>query len=311
MAAVSARRRCAGFVGIAGLALLIGPAAHRPDQPAPADAFEALDLDFRALYAGGRAATAGRLDPVIVVDRDKLILRHGGRREEATVLPPLYHRLKAVAHVPLALYVALAPRGADPLDDGRLDQLRAFRGRIAAVAGALDGAGFGPEQVARSRGMLDRCAAFLDDVLASRRYDPAALTALTRAVAPAVLAHAADAARAQVDAYHARVSAWRREVPAAEWARLRVVVMGVQMPRRHNTAVQYFAKLLGLPGESRRLVYAEELPGGGEPGAEDLLATHQLDAELSAAFFADPERMEIDLLGNAASAYLDGLDLGR
>jgi len=298
---------------------LIGLAAHRPDdpgpprgvQPAAADPFEALDLDFRALYARGRAATLDRLGPVIVVERDKLILRHAGRRIEATVIPPLYHRLKAVAHGPLALYVALAPLGDAPLDDDRLGQLRGFRARIEAVADALDGSGFGPEQAARSRTLLQRCAAFLDDLLATGRYDPAALVALTRAMAPLVLAHAADAAKAQIDAYHARVSAWRREVPAADWARLRVVVMGVQMPRRHNTAVQYFAKLLGLPGESRRLVFAEELPGGGEAGAEHLLATHQLDADLSSAFFADPERMEIDLLGNAAAAYLDGLDLGR
>lgn len=280
-------------------------------MPAAPDPFEALDLDFRTLYAGGRDATLHRLDPVIVVAKDTLILHHAGRRDEATVIPPLYHRLKAVAHIPLALYVVLAPHGEAPLNDRRIWQLRGYRKRIEAVAAALDGSGFGPEQAARSRMLLQRCTAFLDDVQATGRYDPAALAALTRAMAPLVLAHAADAAKAQIDAYHARVSAWRREVPAADWARLRVVVMGVQMPRRHNTAVQYFAKLLGLPGESRRLVFAEELPGGGEAGAEHLLATHQLDADLSSAFFADPERMEIDLLGNAAAAYLDGLDLGR
>ena len=43
----------------------------------------------------------------------------------------------------------------------------------------------------------------------------------------------------------------------------------------------------------------------------NLLATHQLDSELSEAFFDNPERMEIDLLGNAASVYLDGLNLSR
>ena len=90
---------------------------------------------------------------------------------------------------------------------------------------------------------------------------------------------------------------------------MRVLVLGPQMPRKHNVAVQYFAKLLGLPGEARRLVYAEEL--NGEQQGLNLLSTHQLDSELSEAFFADPERMEIDLLGNAASVYLDGLDLSR
>jgi hypothetical protein len=73
--------------------------------------------------------------------------------------------------------------------------------------------------------------------------------------------------------------------------------------------MQYFAKLLGAPDESRRLVYAEEL--SGEQQGLNLLATHQLDSELSEAFFGDPDRMEIDLLGNAASVYLDGFDFSR
>jgi hypothetical protein len=49
----------------------------------------------------------------------------------------------------------------------------------------------------------------------------------------------------------------------------------------------------------------------GEQQGLNLLATHQLDSELSQAFFGDPDRMEIDLLGNAASVYLDGFDLSR
>ena len=311
MARACGNHRAAAIV-LAVLALMIGPAAYRPGEPVPPpDPFEAVDLDFRAFYGRGRAATLDRLDPVIVVEMDKLVLKRGGKRAEATVIPPLYHRLKAVSHIPLALYVALAPHRDEPLDGEKLDQLRTFRARVEAVAVALEGSGFSPEQAARSRAIVQRSAAFLDGVLSSGRYDPAALVALTRSLGPLVLAHAADAAKAQIDAYHARVSAWRAEIPPSEWARLRVVVMGVQMPRRHNTAVQYFAKLLGLPGESRRLVYAEELPGADEPGAENLLATHQLDSELSSAFFADPERMEIDLLGNAAATYLDTLDLDR
>jgi hypothetical protein len=106
-----------------------------------------------------------------------------------------------------------------------------------------------------------------------------------------------------------RAEANRRDVPPDDWAKLRVLVLGPQMPRKHNVAIQYFAKLLGVAGESRRLVYAEEL--SGEQQGLNLLATHQLDSELSKAFFGDPERMDIDLLGNAASVYLDLLDFGR
>lgn len=286
---------------------MAGMAARRPEPPTAPDAFAEADLDFRAFYGDARSAVRRRIDPVIVAEMDQLILLHQGRRAEATVIPPLYHRLKAVSHIPLALYLALAPHGEAPPDAARLARLREFRSKIVAVEGALDGSGMDADQLARSRQLLGRSRSFLDGVLSDGRCDPAGLKALTRELGPLVLAHAADAARAQIDGYFAQVKAWRGELTDEDWGRLRVVVMGVQMPRRHNTAVQFFAKLLGLPGESKRLVYAEEL--AGEEQALNLLATHQLDGELSVSFFDDPERMEIDLLGNAASVYLDTLDL--
>lgn len=79
------------------------------------DAFEDADLAFRDLYSRGRAATLARLGPVIVVEMDNLVLIRDGQRTEAKVIPPLYHHLKSVSHVPLALYVALAPFGEAPI----------------------------------------------------------------------------------------------------------------------------------------------------------------------------------------------------
>jgi hypothetical protein len=285
------------------------PQTPPPVNATPADAFALADLDFRGLYAGGRAATLAKIDPLIVVELDSLILVHDGRRTEVKTIPALYHRLKAVSHIPLAIYVSLAPYGAAPLDAERLDRLRTFRTRVAAVLEALDQSGFLPAQSQRSRVMLARCRAFLDGVLSAGKYDPAELQALTRGAGPVVLANVGDAARAQIDAYHAQVAAWRREIPPGVWGRLRVVVLGQQMARKHNVAVQYFAKLMGLPDESRRLVYAEEL--SGERQGLNLLATHQLDSELAEAFFGSTDRMEIDLLGNAASVYLDSFDFSR
>jgi hypothetical protein len=275
----------------------------------PHDAFADADMEFMSLYSSGRLATLAKLDPLIVVEMNSLVLIHGGHRTEANVIPPLYHRLKAVSHIPLAIYVALAPYGNVPLDEDRLSRLRTFKARVAAVLPSLERSGFNAEQIQRSRTVLERCRTFLDEVLSVRKYEPADLKALTRAAGPIVLACASDAARAEIDAYHAQVTAWRRDLRPDEWSRLRVVVLGKQMPRKHNVATQYFAKLLGDPDESRRLVYAEEL--SGEQQGLNLLATHQLDSELSEAFFDDPDRMEIELLGNAASVYLDGFDFQR
>src|SRR4051812_9541864 len=103
------------------------------------------------------------------------------------------------------------------------------------------------------------------------------------------MANVADATRAHLDSLHRLVSTWRDGMPVAEWERLKVVVMGGQLPRKDNLAVQYFARLLGEPGEGKRIVYAESL--FDEPKALDLLATHLVDAQVGLDFFDDPMRM--------------------
>jgi hypothetical protein len=65
--------------------------------------------------------------------------------------------------------------------------------------------------------------------------------------------------RPRVAATHERVRAWRATLTDGEWEPLTVIALGGQLPRRGNLAVQYFARLLGEPGEGRRALYAEGL----------------------------------------------------
>ena len=159
---------------VIGVAVVVGPLlvmsalkAGGPQAPPvansePLDAFAQADLEFRSLYAGGRVATLAKLDPLIVVEMDSLVLIHEGHRIEAKVIPPLYHRLKAISHIPLGIYVALAPYGNVPLADDRLTRLRTFRARVATLSESVDQSGFNAEQSQRSRTLLDRSGAFLE-----------------------------------------------------------------------------------------------------------------------------------------------------
>jgi hypothetical protein len=78
--------------------------------------------------------------------------------------------------------------------------------------------------------------------------------------------------------------------------------MGSAMPRQGQIVVQYFAKLLGEPGEGRRIIYAEGL--WTEDRALDLLGKHLLDGAIGRDFFGDDRRMMRDLLADAAKEYL-------
>ena len=108
-----------------------------------------------------------------------------------------------------------------------------------------------------------------------------------------------------MDATHAQVSAWRRDLSPQEWNQLRVLIIGPHTPREDLVVTQYFLRLLREPIEGRRVVYAESL--WEEPKALDLLGTHLLDGSIGEAFFSDDMRMHRDLLGDAASQYLSRL----
>jgi hypothetical protein len=142
-------------------------------------------------------------------------------------------------------------------------------------------------------------------VTGKRTCTRSALLAFTRDMTPLVMENVTEATRAELDATHAQVSAWRRELSPQEWDRLHVVIIGPHMPRENLVVTQYFLRLLHEPSEGRRVVYAESL--WEEPQALDLLGTHLLDGSVGEAFFGDYMRMHRDLLGDAAKQYLPRL----
>jgi len=317
------------------LGLLLLPAAlGAADAP---DALDRLNAAFRATY---RDAKARQLQgTVIVVNGDQaLLLRDGARVAEAEVRPLLYHRLKAVDHVALALHLELLGLDDGPLPDAARTRLAGLRGLTAqarAELGArprdpvgqagsgdagspasppqpgarasvdrLPGAPFPPGAVlARQGRILDRSLAAVDAVLKSGRGARTQAGALARDLAPDLMANVHDAAALQLEALHRAVSGWRKAMPPAAWDGVRVVLMGAHMPRQEEVTWQYFSRLLAQPREGDRIIYAEGL--WELKDALDLLATHGVDRGLGAAFFGEPERMHRDLLADGARDWLD------
>jgi hypothetical protein len=274
------------------------PAADRT-----ADPLVDLNQAVRDAYARARRRLLDRAGPVIIVEGDSLVLLHRGKRREAKVVPDVYHTLKAISHVPLAVYVMLVPPEDVPLDKECLEGLRAYRKLLVQAELALQGRGLSEEARERQRRIIRASVRFLDAALAGKRVGAEDLGKFTRGLGKELLANAADAARAELDALDKQVRAWRATLPAEAWKQLHVVVMGSALPRRGNLATQYFARLLGEKGEGRRIVYAEST--FEEPRAVNLLGTHLLDTRIGSAFFDDAERMHRDLLADAATKLLE------
>ncbi len=267
-------------------------------------ALEQLNDQFRDAYRRARADLLAQAGPVVIVDFDHLTLLRGKEREEIALDFSRYHHLKAVAHAPFGLYLEVATQPDGPLSAPARAKLAAWSQALEKAEAALPKYGFGKAQ-GRQQQILRRCVKFVDATVEAGRLDLPGVQVFARSLAPLFQQNLDDAARVQIDAYHAQVVKWRRQLTAEQWGKLRVIVMGSQLPRKDNIAVQYFAKWLGQAGESRRLIYSEAIYD--EQKALNLLGSHMLDRRAAEAFFADPTHLHRDLLADSAAAYLKTL----
>jgi hypothetical protein len=294
-------------IAAAALALSLAACAGTgAPPPAPArDALVSLNDTFRATYRETRAWRLSRLDPVVIVQFDDLHLIRAGQTRTERFTPPIYHEYKAIAHIPLALYMKLAPLPGRPFDKATLDWLTAYLKQIQAAAKSLDGRpGWTPEQLALHRKIAAESEKFIEKIGGAEQVSEDDLTNYARAMRPLVLASADAAAKAQLDGLHALVTKWRAEL-GPRWTHVDVVVLGPKQPRPGNVQYEYFKRAMGPGAEGRRLWYAEGI--FDKDGGYTLLGTILIDRGASITFFNDPKRLERDLLADAAQKHLNRL----
>ncbi len=278
------------------------------EQPAAAKQVptevEALNASGRKIYANARTRELAAIPVVIIVSGDDLVLRRNGKRTVVTVVPAEYHTLKGVAHSTLATFTLLTHEPGEPLDLERVKALTDYHKLLIAAGPAVEKFGFDPDTLIRQKRILTRATEFAAKVLEDGKVSADDLAKFCRASRADVVANGAAAARAQLVAMHKQVVEWKKDMTAAEWAALTVVIPGNQTARAENAAVQYFARLFGeTPGEGRRVVYAESL--WEEEKAMALLGTLRIDGKLSVAVFGDPNRMYRDFVADGARVAID------
>jgi hypothetical protein len=266
------------------------------------DSLERLNGVFREIYADARAEGLAASGPVIVATGDELVLIDDGKPVRATVVPPEYHALKAVAHAPLGMYVLLRDHAGQPLDAADMAKIARFRDAMTAARESLNAGAFPPDQLPAQQAMLDRCLALADSLRQGDTFPSDRLIEFCRGEAPSIWDGVDLSARLEIAGLDKQVRAWREELGPEQWSRLHVVVMGMHTPRVDNLTMQYFRYVLGPDVDDKRLVYAEG--AREEERALQTLGTVLLDTGVGAFFFDDPSRMMRDLLGDAAAAYL-------
>jgi hypothetical protein len=275
------------------------------NAPAPqnqTDPLVTLNNAFRGEYSRAKTEALSKLGPLIIVEGAKAVLVRNGKRTESEIQPPIYQALKAVAHIPFAVFLMFDQSDFKELTDERVAQLRDYRKLIVDARSSLGDRGFSETQLQRQQKIIDNSLLLLDAAIENRQVQKTALDEFARQMAPVLLENVDEAAKVELDALHSHVTEWRHRMTPDEWKTLHVVVMVAHMPRDEELTVQYFQRLFDDPIEGHRIICAEGL--WEEPRALELLATHLIDGAAGVAFFGEYMRMHRDLLADAARAYI-------
>lgn len=283
----------------------IKPEARPEVRPQPQDVLYGLNDQFRAAYKAAREEALKSQTYALVLG-DSVVFYRGAIRREVQYTPARYHELKAIAHIPLALYVMLA----DGVNEEKLAALAKYRSAVAESRATLSKRGFDDKTLKRQEAIFTNSQTLMDRVLAAKKCDTADLAAYTTAMAPLVLQNAYDAAKAQLEGLNAAFAEWLNTLTAEERAAYHIVVSGSHQAREKNAQMTYCRAL--LPEESaieQRLIFGESC--FDESSCRNLLGTHLLDGAASLAFFDDALRLQYDLLGDAAADIVQRLKLPK
>jgi hypothetical protein len=88
------------------------------------DPLVTLNNTFRGEYSRAKTAALRKIGSLIIVEGTNVILVRNGKRTEAQIQPATYQSLKAVAHIPFAVFLMFDQSDFGQLTDARVAELR-------------------------------------------------------------------------------------------------------------------------------------------------------------------------------------------
>jgi hypothetical protein len=261
------------------------------------DALSAGNEAFHDAYHGARDGVRDQV-PILVVLPSELALHHQNQRQVVAYSRPSFTSAKSVAHIAVALF-ALTCAESNPEHD------RAAIARLSEhIAAALDVTQRSESELrAELNALLERCLAFARAAREGAASEPVRAEFASDA-GPRILRITELATCEQIASLHEAVEAIFRKLSTREQAELQVVVVGDHQARTRSLGMQYFKRRFH-EGErtDQRVTYGENIED--EQEAIALVATRRLDQRIALAFFGDAQRLQRDVLGDAAKQCLD------
>jgi hypothetical protein len=248
-----------------GGGMLSSPEELRPivtvagDEGAQADdRIRALNRGMREAYAETLARVSAGIDPVLVVQFDGVggtfNLRDGNRFVRIQPVPAGYELAKSVAHVPLEIFVMLAPYLAAPTAGKWRDPMAATGKRIRAALEALDATSLAGSASEDARTVLAGSLAFVDDLLARETFSEDDLKAYNLGIFESVGGLRGYATELQIVAIVDLFQTWRAEMGEARWRDLSAVVLAPYTLSRETAVTQTLQRMMDPDRVDRRLI---------------------------------------------------------
>lgn len=218
-----------------------------------------------------------------------LVFYHEGKREAINVLPEEFNVLKTSSHLMLGIF------GYYRLNDikgliGYRDALLNIQSQILASS---------PVQ----KPLIQFTLKLIDATLIKGRFDKKEFDEYVQLIKPMLMVNIQKAAVAQLIAMNKTMMDWKKKTRPSDWNSIIVVILGSHSARDHSLQTQYFSRLFDIPISSSRLIYAEGLRD--EAQALGLLSSVLIDNEIGVLLFKDANKMQKDVLGDAAQSYLE------
>ncbi|KAJ3158830.1 hypothetical protein HDU86_002517 [Geranomyces michiganensis] len=234
-----------------------------------------------------------------------------------TFTSKLFHRLKALCHIPLSVLAIVDGR---PCVEWH-DDLQALRRHVVEIDVALSASPyndcFTTAQLSRNQTLLTTTLEFIDEISLPQTSSPSAAAAVVPTpnalstflgrMRPIFEANTFEASFAMLESLDEVVRRILSTEAATHGKRLRVVCLGEHMPANGNLQLQYFLAATQTLSEGQAVYYSTQKLDDDE--AVEFVNLHIADGALGAKVFGDHARMHSDVLAPAASQILDSWKL--
>ena len=277
------------------------PPSSSASIPRIGGALDEVNDAFHAAYAAVQG-DASEDAPVIVVLADDVVCFRGGERTDVVFTPRSFHVLKSVSHGPVAAFMTLRGGKLASVDAPVREALTAVRERLAEARGDVDGELLDEAARADAHLVAQATMDLIERVCRAGASREEELEAFAADMGPPLARLIEHATGLQLVALHGHVEELLAQMTADERRRLVVVVTGDHQARVRSFGMQYFRKRFGETGGEEHVLYGEGITSAEE--ARALVGKSRADRDIAQAFFGDAKRLQRDLLGDAAAAFL-------